>query len=560
MKRVVSALTILLASIVMVQAQNTSGILLNRDIIPTSSILSLSQREAVGTARSMGMGGAFTSLGADMASFGYNPAGFGMYQRNEISVSLGLGITNAKNYNAYSYGDNSSVRAAINNVGASFKVYESSGALTAINFAFGYNKTADYNFDMSYESPTTISSLADAFADIANGGGLGINQNNKITDPNNYSDYDMNPYYWGAVMAYKGGLINLVEQPNGGFAWRPDEIGDGAQMSQYTNLASRGSAGEFSFALGFNINNIVYLGASLDVQSISRKQSIYYNEYINYAEGKQPDAVAYPYQLQQFELGQSMSIDGSGIGAKFGVVVRPIEGLRIGFAVHTPTYYSVAYRYSAALSTVALSAGDNPYEWEVINGCVYADEATPTLQDGGESRWTFTTPTRLLAGVSYAFGQYAVLSADYQYDAYRSLKMNYAPLDSKVVDYSGYMNGIFRNNLKGTHTLRAGVEAKPSPWLSLRVGGGFRSNVLNREYDFVALSEPMADKMWYASAGVGFRLSKVTSIDLAYQYRNTRYSDYYSFYTELGNTPNESPLYGLDLVNHNIALTFAFRF
>ena len=549
MKRVFSALTILLASIVAVQAQNTSGILLNRDILPASSILSLSQRESVGTARSVGMGGAFTSLGADMASFGYNPAGFGMYQRNEISMSLGLGITSAKNYNAYGYGDNSCVRAAINNIGASFKVYESSGALTAINFAFGYNKTADYNYDMSYASPTTPSSLADAFADIANGNGLIINSENKISDPNGYFDYDMDPYFWGTAMAYKAGLIN-----RGSNGWYPDEIANGAQMSQYTNLQSRGSAGEFSFAFGFNINNIVYLGASLDIQSISRKQVIYYNEYIDYADGVRPDAATYPYQLQHFEFGQSILTEGSGVGAKFGVVVRPVGGLRIGLAVHTPTYYSLAYRYSASLSSVALSAGDNPYDWEVINGSVYADEDTPVLQDGGDYRWTFTTPTRLLAGLSYAVGQYAVISADYQYDAYRSLKLDYAPADT------GYTNDTFRNNLKGVHTVRAGVEAKPLPWLALRVGGGLRTKVLAEEYDFVAFSEPVADKMWYASAGVGFRVSKVTSIDLAYQYRNTRYTDYYSFYTKLGDTPNESPMYGLDLINHNIALTFAFRF
>ena len=549
MKRVLLLVVAALVIVAMVQAQNASGVLLNRDIIPASSILSLSQRDVAGTARSMGMGGAFTSLGADMASLGYNPAGFGMYQRNEISVSLGLGITRAKNYNAYNYGDNNSVRCAINNVGASFKVYESSGALTAINFAFGYNKTADYNYDISYDGPATISSLADAFADIANANGLVLNANNKIADLNGNYDYDMDPYYWSTVMGYKGGLINL-----GSNGWYPDEIAPGAQMSQYTNLSSRGSAGEFSFAFGFNISNIVYLGASLDVQSISRKQTIYYSEYIDYAEGAQPDATAYPYQLQQFELGQSMNVNGSGVGAKFGVVVRPIKALRIGFAVHTPTYYSLAYRYSASLSSVARNAGGVPDAQGNVNDYLYADEDTPVLQDGGEYRWTYTTPTRLLVGVSYAIGQYAVLSVDYQYDAYRALKLNYSPADT------GYTNDTFRHNLRGTHAVRAGVEAKPLPWLALRVGGGYRSKVLNESYDFVAFSEPVADTSWYASAGVGFRLSDVTSIDVAYQYRNTRYSDYYSYYTRLGDTPNASPLYGLDLINHNIALTFAFRF
>ena len=541
-------MAIILASALAVQAQNTSGILLNRDIVPASSLLSLSQREAVGTARSMGMGGAFTSLGADMSSFGYNPAGFGMYQRDEISASLGLGITNAKNYNAYNTSDNNSVRFDVNNIGASFKIYEGTGKLVAVNFAFGYNKTADYNYDMSYAGPATVSSLADAFADIANANGLIINADNKIADNRGYYDYDMNPYFWGAVMGYKAGLIN-----KGANGWYPDEIAPGAQMSQYTNLRSRGSAGEFSFAFGFNINNIVYLGASLAIQSISREQTIYYDEYIDY-EGARPDATAYPYQLQDFRFAQSMELNGSGVGAKFGIVVRPIEALRIGFAVHTPTYYSVAYRYSASLSSKALSAGNNPYGWEVVNGSVYANESTPILQDGGDNRWCFTTPTRLLAGVSYAISRYAIISVDYQYDAYRALKWNYTPVDT------GYTNDIFHNNVKGTHTVRAGVEAKPLPWLALRVGGGYRTKLLRDNYDFVAFSEPVADRLWYASAGLGFRLSEVTSIDLAYQYRNTRYSDYYSFYTKLGDTPNASPIYGLDLINHNIAVTFAFRF
>ena len=549
MKRLVSALALLAATIVVAEAQNTSGILLNRDIIPASSILSLSQREVAGTARSMAMGGAFTSLGGDMASLGYNPAGFGMYQRNEISFTLGMGIVKAKNYNAYNYGDNTSVRCAINNIGASFKVYESSGALTAVNFAFGYNKTADFNYELQYEGLPTVSSLADTFSDIANAGGLVINGNNKITDPNGYYDFDMNPYYWGSALAYKAGLIN-----RGTNGWYPDEIASGAEMTQQTRLRSRGSAGEFSFAFGFNISNIVYLGASLDIQSISRKQTIYYNEYINYAAGSAPDGATMPYQLQDFEFGQSMQMNGSGIGAKFGVIVRPVDGLRIGLAVHTPTYYSIAYRYVGQLSSVAASIGSDPYGWASSDGYVYANEKTPILQDGGENRWTYTTPTRLLAGISYAFGPYAIISADYQFDAYRSLKVNYTPADT------GYTNMDFRENLRNTHTLRAGVEAKALPWLALRVGGGFRRRILKKDFDTVRFSEPMADKYWYASAGIGFRLGEVTSIDLAYQYRNTRYTDYYSYHTENEYGVNESAIYGLDLINHNIALSFAFRF
>lgn len=550
MKRFFVTIVALLASAIAVQAQNTSGLLMNRDIIPASSLVSLSQRNPLGTARSMGMGGAFTSLGADMASFGYNPAGFGMYQRNEISASVGLGLAHAKNYNAYDTSNNNAIRVAINNVGASFQIYESSKKLTAINFAFGYNKIADYNYNISYEGPATISSLADAFADIANGNSLGLDSNNKITDLNNNRDYDMDAYYWGTVMAYKGRLINL-----GTDYWYPDEIAPGAQMQQFTNLESRGSAGEFSFAFGFNIDNVVYLGASFDIQTISRKQTIYYNEYINYAEDQRPNADEYPYQLMNFEFGQSMNIDGTGLGAKFGIIVRPIEALRIGFAIHTPTYYSMSYSYSASLYSEEFCAGPDPYGWADPNGYIYNDEMTPTLKDSGNNRWKFSTPTRLLAGISCTIGPYAIASVDYQYDAYSSLVLNYAPVNP------GYTNDTFRRGLKGVHTVRAGVEVKTLPWLSLRAGGGFKSNILAGSYDFVAFSEPIANRLWYISAGLGFRISEMTSIDLAYQYRNTHYSDYYTFYTRLGDaTPNHSPLYGLDILNHNIALTLAFRF
>lgn len=548
MKRIVSFLAIVLASVVAVQAQNTSGLLLNRDILPASTLLSLSQRESMGTARSMAMGGAFTSLGGDMASFGYNPAGFGMYRRNEISATIGGVVAKAVNYNVYNSNDNSMFRMAINNIGASFKVYEGSGRLTAVNFAFGYNKIADYNYDMSYEGPATVSSLADAFSDIANANNLIINSNNKISDQRGYTDYEMNPYFWGAVMGYKGGLIN-----KGANGWYPDEIAPGAQMSQHTSLQSRGSAGEFSFAFGFNINNIVYLGASLDLMTISRKQTIYYDEYINY-DGPQPDGATYPYLLRDFRYAQTMNLDGSGVGAKFGIVVRPVESLRVGFALHTPTYFSLAYGYRASLSSAAASIGSNPYGWEVINGNVYADEYTPTLRDNNENRWRFTSPLRLLAGLSYAFGPYAIISADYEYSAHRALKWNSIPADT------GYTRSTLQNNLQGTHTVRGGIEVKPLPWLSLRAGGGYKTKVLTNSYDFVAFSEPVADKMWYASAGLGFRLGDVTSIDLAYQYRNTRYTDYYTFYTQLGDIPNASPLYGLDIINHNVAVTFAFRF
>ena len=51
------------------------GAVMDHDIMMARDFASLSQTHAFGTARSMAMGGAFTSLGADMSSISQNPAG-----------------------------------------------------------------------------------------------------------------------------------------------------------------------------------------------------------------------------------------------------------------------------------------------------------------------------------------------------------------------------------------------------------------------------------------------------------------------------------------------------
>ena len=540
---------LLLCTSAMAQSNATTGLVFDRDILSAPSINSFAQRDYMGTARSMAMGGAFTSLGADMASFGVNPAGFGMYQHNDISVTFGLGVHRAENSGVLGADNNlnSQTRFSVNNIGASFKVYEGTGDLLAINFAFGYNKVADYNYNLNYHGASGNASIADAFADIANRNGLGINSDNHICDQAGYADYDMNPYYWSTALAYKGRLINRV-----GNSWYPDEIGANASIDQFSRVKSRGSAGEFSLAVGFNVKNILYIGASLDIQSISRIQTIYYGENISYAEGAAPDPTAMPYQLREFTLAQQMRVSGTGVGAKFGVVVRPVKSLRIGFAVHTPTYYSVSYSYKGAIDSVCNSAGTNPENYNLVGGKLYASADTPELTDSGSYGWEFTTPTRLLAGISYTISKYAIISADYEYDAFRATRITSAPLNYD------FINSDLKYGFRNQHIVRAGIEAKPLPIMALRVGGGYLWRVTNDKDPI--FTEPVRNGGWYCSAGLGFRVSRVVSIDVAYQFRHNDYTKYDTYYSENDLGVNSSPIYGLDMDNHNVALTFGFRF
>lgn len=49
--------------------------------------------ELNGTARFVGMGGAMSSLGADLSTMSTNPAGIGMYRSHDVAVSFGFNNT-----------------------------------------------------------------------------------------------------------------------------------------------------------------------------------------------------------------------------------------------------------------------------------------------------------------------------------------------------------------------------------------------------------------------------------------------------------------------------------
>jgi len=68
------------------QAQNLEfgGLTYNNDLMMSTDFAALSRSHPFGTARVMGMGGAFTSLGADLSSMSINPAGLGMYPPQRV--------------------------------------------------------------------------------------------------------------------------------------------------------------------------------------------------------------------------------------------------------------------------------------------------------------------------------------------------------------------------------------------------------------------------------------------------------------------------------------------
>ena len=107
------------------------GAVLNQDGVLAGEMAQMSQPQALGTARSMALGGAFTSLGADLASMSINPAGLGMYRRNEIALTPMMTFQSSETPGTMSYAKNGKNRFSMANFGAALNAYEGTGTLTS---------------------------------------------------------------------------------------------------------------------------------------------------------------------------------------------------------------------------------------------------------------------------------------------------------------------------------------------------------------------------------------------------------------------------------------------
>ena len=537
------------------------GLLMDKDVLMPGDMVELSQTQFnFGTARAMAMAGAFTSLGADLSSMSINPAGLGMYRHSDISITPMMSFARSKT-NAPEYGRNSRDRFSMANIGVAINAYEGSGSLVSLNIGFGYNRLADLNYDYSFQRGGQRATVGDVYSrqlywsdvsknDFYNAGGSG-----------NWNWDNIAPEFWNAALAYRGFLVDQVD-PDDPKSWKPTWVGNDAEMGHFTEFRSRGSIGEYTLSLGANINNKIYIGASLGIQSVYQRKYIDYDEEYYYP-GTGPDGYGnsgLDYQLLWWKLNQSVIVEGTGVNFKAGIVYRPTTNLRLGAAIHTPTYYSLDRKFQSAAAGLAYANNDTdpnvtPDKDGYISTANDPNMTSPLLVDDGPNGWSFVSPTRLMFGASYTFGERGVISVDYERDWYNGIRIKDNP---SGLDSQSWYNDSFRQNFKASNIVRVGAEFKPLPVLSLRAGFGYSGSMV-RDDEFPPAS-PVIKQTTYYGAGVGFVLSRGVLLDLAYQYVSSKLSDYYLFYAEDKVGYTESALYSTDINRHNVALTLGFRF
>jgi len=552
MGKKIAILLSILVCIGSVEAQHrwdTGGMIIDPNGITAMDMFNYSSvSHTSGTARATAMGGALTSLGGDISSISINPAGLGMYRRNDVMITPMVGVAKSSTADTSPYGKNTSTRFAMSNFGIVLKAYEGTGKVVAVNVAFGYNRLADFNYRTSFSRADNASSIAGVFARQLSNSGL--TSNDFYDSQDRFDWWRIDPTYWGAALGYKCGL---VDDKSGTSSWAPDMYGTAPSVGQYASLESKGSTGEYAFAAGMNIDNKLYIGLTLGIQSLYNRRDIYYGEEYSYAAGDAPAGR----EVQWFNYNQTSIVNGTGVNIKFGLTYRPISALRIGVAVHTPTWYTLDYKYQGAMRSRVIDNATGQYVTPDPEGI------TETWRDAGRESWNFRTPARLMVGASYTFGTFAIVSVDYERSWYNGIRSQSTPVGRGVYDE------FFRTNFKGANTVRVGGEIKPLRFMAVRAGYSYNGSML-KDKDTI-FSSPVVYSSQYVSAGLGFTLSPYIYLDLAYQYASQKTTTAKLFYAVdtageadgSGGTiyyDDYSGDYKTKYNRHNIVLTLGFHF
>lgn len=426
--------------------------------------LRYSQTGVSGTARIQGMGGAQTALGADISSLSGNPAGLGMFRRSEFTITPGI---QSANYNSSILNENSTGSKG-NFVFPQLGVIISnrkgdSDGSDWRGTTFGIGITRLNNFNERYTSYRTQSgetdpTLVEYFRDLAV-----LNNRDSLSLNNEYSD--------GITtlegLAYGAFLFDVV----GGEYYPIDRFG---QITQREEIIRKGSQNQIDIGIGTSYKDKLYIGASLGIVTVDFSQETIYTE----SEG---DAST---PFSSLEYRDDFSTTGAGVNLKVGVIARPIDALRLGLSVQTPTAYTFDDDYQRSITTT------------------FDDGVEGAAEVPGQFSYRLVTPFKATGGIAYFIGKYGFITGDVEYVDYGDAKFREDDDFSSGGFFDDINEGIVTNN-KSAINYKIGAEGRYDVFrvragyaynAELDNGSSYRDGFINYKYG--------ATKQYTLGAGV----------------------------------------------------------
>ncbi len=514
----------------------------------------LSRYDLRGTARFMSMGGAFGALGGDLSTLNQNPGGIGVYRKSEIGFTLDIDMQSTQTKSTIDKIKESQTKVGVNNFGYVGSAYTGSDIMPFFNWGFSYGRVNSFNrrYRGSVDMNGSLSNYIAGFT-TADGWDSGYLESSEA----NY--WDRNHAPWLSLLAYNSFMINPVggttNQYNG--LWK-----NGATygVSDF-DVEEKGFVDEYEINLGGNFNDIVYWGIGVGITDIDYQQAVYYEEYLNNAcipvIDQGGNVVAGQPQQTPGDVGFGLDsykhINGTGGNVKAGLIVKPINELRLGFAVHSPTYYNLNQSndgivdYGYGYNTDPLKPG-------------YTESPIESYS------WKFRTPWRMMVSAAAVLGSSAIVSVDYEYRPYQNMVTKFADGDD-----CNDVNGDIKNYYKAANIIRLGAEYRVTPNFSVRAGYAYESTPTGAEVRndemMVYTSSPydtgttpsytLDNSTQYITCGLGYRYKNFYA-DAAYVHKS-RTSEFHPYTGSNGYTANPYTAEVKDN-NNSIVLSLGFKF
>jgi hypothetical protein len=463
--------------------------------------------DLTGTARSLGAGGAFSTVGADQSSVLQNPAGLALYRSHEFSFTGGAiwGNTNTNYLGQSSTSD--FAKATLSQAGFVFASknlqktqkmsFNNPSKLSRVVVGIGFQKLADFRRTDNLYAVNNNNSYAQA---------LSTNLNSS-TAPITLDNFDI-----PSVQAYQTYVSDFIDTTSGRLGSKM-----GLPVTQVGTVTTKGTLNDINLTLGFNIDNTVYLGFGLGVPYMS------YSRYSSFTERNTAGDSSYTSNYDY-------SLSGVGVNGKFGIIVKPVQWLRLGASVQTPSYFKLDERTEG--NTTSNFAATTYF---ADTGSVY--------------RFTYNNPLNATFGASFYIKQWAFISVDYEMNDYSHTRYRFDGLDKT---YSDQENLNISAKYKLASTVKAGAEFA---YKSLRLRAGFawsespfRSGVAVSGYDGARFNY---------TAGIGYR-GRSFFADLAYV--RTQYKDYYTPYRYTDASGTQEPGVYNTFAGNMIVATIGFKF
>ncbi len=455
---------------------------------------------AVGT-RATGMSGAGGVAGwADPSALYTNPAGLGYYQASEISGSLSALLSQDEStYQIFVDGPSSrrtsdNATARLGHLTGVYNVDTEQGSLV---FALGFNRTSAFDRELTYTGENSASSITDTFLPFSN--------EYSASEDNGTLNIDVFPTV--PFVAFQAGAIEFFDArfQDGAYPFL-QAVAPGRDIQQEGTVSRGGSMNEVSVAGAVEVAPDVMIGAAAN---FSYGSYVFESELTETDLGGDDDYSVIVgdgllEDFQSFFFRERFTSDLTGLNLRVGFSGAATDNVRVGFAVETPTWYSIDEAFTNAFMRTEFQNGS----------LTYGDDSREDAARG-EFEYELQTPWRLSTGVTYTGGP-LLLSADVEFVDWSQAHLD-ADTEEPVIDQANQT----LDEYSYVFNWRGGAEYRSDSGFALRAGVAYRPGA--RGFDFTLADGEDADRSrLFFSAGAGVPLTDRLSLNAAWMQERSK--------------------------------------